>query len=316
MFPPGTFYDGVKMATKVDTDHRAEHTKIAKWARPKPCAPIVDADKAFHTTYVAEAQKQAQKENKANQIRAAATKRGSRPPHRVLFRSPQLRSPDASRHQANTAPTMRLPPFGAARSQIIAVDKPWGLSSRLTWGIQLRDGDALENFDYRTVLSRALERAAICKLKTPRAMCRRGFPLSELDRKTLRAYKDAQKTIDKLKIDLPVSPIDWIRQRIEAEGYSVAEITGRDLSLILNSGSAPVSRVPTQEQNDKVEDHAPLNDGRLDSLIINVAGSDRHQPARLGEIRRPEAAPHDRGPSRAGHQFSCRCWAAFTAPAR
>ena len=33
--------------------------------------------------------------------------------------------------------------------------------------------------------------------------------------------------IDNLKLNIPVSPIDWMRAEIIRAGYSVAEITGR-----------------------------------------------------------------------------------------
>jgi broad specificity phosphatase PhoE len=276
MFRRERSYDGVKMATKVDTDHRAEHTKIANGAT-EALRAIVDADKAFHTTYVAEAQKQAQKENKANQITGGGNQAG-KAVHHTEFSSVvhNFVRQMLLGIKANTAADDAIASIRRGEKPIIAVDNTMGsFLSTYVGDNNLRDGDALENFDYRTVLSRALERSRYLQIKNAQGdVSKRFVPLSELDPETLRAYKDAQKTIDKLKIDLPVSPIDWIRQRIEAEGYSVAEITGRDLSVDYSTPEAPtVSRVPTQEQNDKVETTRRFNDGRLDSLIINVAGS-------------------------------------------
>jgi strawberry notch-like protein/NTP hydrolase family protein len=276
MFRRERSYDGVKMATKVDTEHRAEHTKIANGAT-EALRAIVDADKAFHTTYVGEAQKQAQKENKANQITGGGNEAG-KSVHHTEFSSVvhNFVRQMLLGIKANTAADDAIASIRRGEKPIIAVDNTMGsFLATYVGDNNLRDGDALENFDYRTVLSRALERSRYLQIKNAQGDVSKKFvPLNELDPETLRAYKDAQKTIDKLKIDLPVSPIDWIRQRIEAEGYSVAEITGRDLSVDYSDQKAPtVSRVPTQEQNDKVETTRRFNDGRLDSLIINVAGS-------------------------------------------
>jgi hypothetical protein len=276
MFRRERSYDGVKMVTKVDTDHRAEHTKIAD-AATAALRDIVDADRAFHSTYVAAAQKEADKENKANKITDGGNE-ASKSVHHTEFSSVvhNFVRQMLLGIKAKTAADDAIASIRRGEKPIIAVDNTMGsFLSAYVEDKGIGAGESLEDFDYRTVLSRALERSRYLQVKNAQGDVTKTYvPLDKLDPETRRAYDQAQKTIDKLKIDLPVSPIDMIRQRIEDAGYSVAEITGRDLSVDYSDPENPkLSRVPAQEQNDKVETTRRFNDGRLDSIILNVAGS-------------------------------------------
>ena len=276
MFRRERSYDGISMKTKVDTEHRAEHTKIADGATSALRA-IVDADHAFHTTYVEEAQKQAAKENKANKIVGGGNEAGKSVNHTEFssvvhnFVRQMLLG-----IKADTAAEDAVAAIRRGEKPVIAVDNTMGsFLSAYVGDNNLKDGDHLESFDYRTVLSRALDRTRYLQVTNAQGDKHKEYvPIEKLDPATASAYKEAQDTIDKLNINLPVSPIDWIRQRVEEAGYSVAEITGRNLSVDYSDPEKPkLSHVPTQEQHDKVETIRRFNDGRLDSLLLNVAGS-------------------------------------------
>lgn len=276
MFRRERSYDGISMATKVDTEHRAEHTKIADGATSALRA-IVDADKSFHTTYVGEAQKAAVAENKANKIVGGGNEAG-KSVHHTEFSSVvhNFVRQMLLGIKANTAADDAIASIKRGEKPVIAVDNTMGsFLSAYVGDKGLQPGDRLEDFDYRNVLSRALDRSRYLQITDAMGnKTKKYVPLDELDPVTRHAYDDAQKTIDKLKIDLPVSPIDWIRQRIEDAGYTVAEITGRNLSVDYSNPEQPkLSHVPLKEQNDKVETIRRFNDGRLDSLLLNVAGS-------------------------------------------
>jgi hypothetical protein len=136
-------------------------------------------------------------------------------------------------------------------------------------------GGSLGSFDYRTVLSRALARTRVMtEQKANGEKVKKEIPLSALDGMTRDAYEQAQEVIDGLDLDIPVSPIDWMRSQIQKAGYSVAEITGRALSVDYSKPQLPVlSAISAQEQNDKVQTTRLFNSGKLDALILNVAGS-------------------------------------------
>jgi hypothetical protein len=73
--------------------------------------------------------------------------------------------------------------------------------------------------------------------------------------------------------DIPVSPLDWIRYRLQKAGYSVAEITGRDLAVDYSKATPVLANVPSEEQSDKVLTTRRFNSGKLDAIILNVSGS-------------------------------------------
>src|SRR5690606_13022398 len=117
-------------------------------------------------------------------------------------------------------------------------------------------GDRQGSCGYRTVLARALARPRVYALKDAKGNSERIYvPLSELDPNTRRIYQAAQNTIDQLDglSDLPVSPLDWIRHRITQAGFTVAEITGRNLAVDYSGEAPKLTRVPDEEQNDKVK---------------------------------------------------------------
>jgi hypothetical protein len=74
---------------------------------------------------------------------------------------------------------------------------------------------------------------------------------------------------------IPVSPIDWIRYKLEEAGYSVGEITGRQQRVSYSGG------LPTYEQRGSAElgpaasmtNVNNFNNGSLDCLVINRSGS-------------------------------------------
>ena len=70
-----------------------------------------------------------------------------------------------------------------------------------------------------------------------------------------------------------MSPLDWIRHRIEQAGYSVAEITGRNRTVDYSKARPVLSTLPSAEQTDKVGTTQRFNNGTLDAIILNVSGS-------------------------------------------
>jgi len=90
-----------------------------------------------------------------------------------------------------------------------------------------------------------------------------------------------RQLIDELPL-LPASPIDEVRSRLEAAGYSCGEITGRTLEI--RNG-----KVVPRSNRDRSRLKNEFNSGELDALIINVAGStgvDMHAGRRFKDKRR------------------------------
>jgi 2'-5' RNA ligase len=274
MFRRERSYDGVSMVTKVDTAHRVEHTKLAD-AATTALRAIVAADRGFHEGYVIKAQKDAKKAAKS--VKGGGNKASTSVQHSEFtavvhnFVRQMLLG-----IKAETAASEALAALKRGEKPLIAVDNTMGsFLSAFVGDHGINVGDELENFDYRTVLSRALDRTRFVHITDPQGNeTRVPVTLEELDEETRAKYDEAQKVIDTLDINLPVSPIDWIRMRLEEAGHSVSEITGRNLAVDYSDPEHPkLGQVPMTEQKDKVGTTRRFNDGRLDSIILNVSGS-------------------------------------------
>jgi hypothetical protein len=92
----------------------------------------------------------------------------------------------------------------------------------------------------------------------------------------LAAFNRAQELIDNFSADLPASPIDWIRKRIEDAGYSFGEYTGRQVVMRYEtSDTATVEKRPEDEVGaaNRINLIRKFNNGDLDVLLFNRSGS-------------------------------------------
>ena len=95
--------------------------------------------------------------------------------------------------------------------------------------------------------------------------------LSELSAEGQNAYNAIRDKIMNLTADLPISPMDAIRMKIEEAGYSVAEITGRTMQLNRTEDGKYI--VEARKDRDKKAAMRDFNSGKLDVLMINKSGS-------------------------------------------
>lgn len=276
MFRRERSYDGVSIETVVDSERGAEHRRLAD-AVTEGLRAIVRADKSFHKNYVKELQKQLKEEGK-RALDGMAGNQAERSVDHTQFSSVvhnfvrQL----LLGLKAQAAADRAIDNLKAGRKPLIAVENTMGsFLSEYAEGNGLKVGDDLGDFSYRTVLSRALERSRyIVEQDAKGNKTKKYIPLSQLDPITLAAYEQAQAIIDGIALDIPVSPIDWMRQKITEAGYTVAEITGRNLSVDYSSPKKPrLSQIDATEQRDKVRTTRQFNSGKLDAIILNVAGS-------------------------------------------
>ena len=110
--------------------------------------------------------------------------------------------------------------------------------------------------------------------------------LNELSTEGRNAYNAIREKIMNLSADLPISPMDAIRMKIEDAGYSVAEITGREMQLNRNDDGRYV--VESRKDRDKKSAMRDFNSGKLDVLMINKSGStgiSLHASSKFGDQR-------------------------------
>lgn len=184
--------------------------------------------------------------------------------------------------KAERTAEMAIEAHRANEKPVIALDSTLGsFLQEHTKFTQTNVGDELRGFDYRVVLSRLLRRTRRISIKDKKG--KKGIPreieLHELPAIVRRAYEDAAELIEAMDADIPASPIDLIRHRVEQAGLTVKEVTGRDLRVEYGWKDAkgnekPILRkVPLKERKGRVDTVAEFNNGKLDVIIMNVAGS-------------------------------------------
>ena len=112
------------------------------------------------------------------------------------------------------------------------------------------------------------------------------FLPSDLSKEGQAKYEEIRERIKNLSSDLSISPMDAIKMKIEAAGYSVGEITGRTTELAKDENGLYVVRNRTDR--DKKAAARDFNNGKLDVLMINKSGStgiSLHASPKFGDTR-------------------------------
>lgn len=86
-----------------------------------------------------------------------------------------------------------------------------------------------------------------------------------------KKYYEIKDKIEHLSANLPISPMDAIKTKIEEAGYKVGEITGRNLEMVRNEDGKYVVR--NRKDKDKKSAARDFNNGQIDVLMINKSGS-------------------------------------------
>lgn len=266
-------FDGIEVKTVIDIDNTPEHTRIADTVTAGLRA-ITEADSAFHNIFVDQYAGQIQMEG--GDAFGAGNKAESGVDHTNFtsivhnFISQLLLGLKAKR-----AAELAIESHKKGVKPVLALENTMGsfLNSYVEeTGAAL--GDVVDA-DYRDVLLRALERTRRISVKEANGDQKAiDIPMSMLDPYTRARYEEAMEVIERLDIkDLPISPIDYVRDQLEKAGISVAEITGRGYRLDY-SGDAPVlAKRSTAEVKDRRGTVDGFNGGTLDALVLNAAGS-------------------------------------------
>ncbi|WP_139344041.1 PLxRFG domain-containing protein [Vibrio ruber] len=139
----------------------------------------------------------------------------------------------------------------------------------------LSDGDSLGSLSYADYLGRTLDNVLAYRVKAPGEKNSEKFTVSidDIDSPLLKHLYDQAKAaiVEIAHYNIPASPIDHIRHRLEQAGLRVAEITGR--KRMVDYDSRKIIPRATAEANDRRGQVDQFNAGTLDVLILNQAGS-------------------------------------------
>jgi hypothetical protein len=97
------------------------------------------------------------------------------------------------------------------------------------------------------------------------------FTVNDLPEAGQNKYYEIREKIENLSADLPISPMDAIKMKIQKAGYKVGEITGRTLEMIQDENGKYV--IQNRKDRDKKSAARDFNNGQLDVLMVNKSGS-------------------------------------------
>lgn len=149
---------------------------------------------------------------------------------------------------------------------------------------------------FNDVLQRNLDRSREIRIKKAFAEEAEKYYLTDDDLSkvpgAIDAYNRAKDVIAALALgDLPVSPIDFMRNGIVKAGYTVSEITGRGLTVDYGGDEPLLARRNSKELSirGKEATRAGFVDGSIDVVILNQSGAEGlslHASERFKDQRR------------------------------
>lgn len=97
------------------------------------------------------------------------------------------------------------------------------------------------------------------------------FTVNDLSETGQNRYYEIKSKIEHLSADLPISPMDAIKIKIQNAGYKVGEITGRTLEMVQDENGKYI--IQNRKDRDKKSAARDFNNGQLDVLMVNKSGS-------------------------------------------
>lgn len=262
-------FDGISIENDVDEAHREEHEVISDKVT-EVLRAIVKADHAYHEKDFARIQQEAKKSGKSAESRQVVV-------NHMEFSSivHNLVKQFLLALKAEDSAAKMVASIKAGERPIFALENTMGsFLQNYVEANGLKDGDSLAGLNYAKVLSRSLKRTLYYNEKDEMGNNNRvEVHLDQLSKGVRALYEEAQGLIDALDVDLPVSPIDFIRDKVEKAGHKIAEITGRTLRVDYSGKTPKLSTVPAGEKKDRVATASGFNNGAIDALILNQAGS-------------------------------------------
>ena len=179
--------------------------------------------------------------------------------------------------KAEAAVQKSLEALQAGKKPVIALDNTMG--SFIGQWVEMNEaqsGDAVD-ITFSDLLERYLVRSLDVTIRDHMGRpYRRPMTDDELGPEGIAAYEAALEVIQEGDLSsIPISPIDYIRGRIEQAGYSTTEVTGRTDTLNYASDmAATYHKRPAKETTSagKITAVNDFNNGRADVIIINRSG--------------------------------------------
>lgn len=280
-------FEGISVDTLIDTKRRKEHERISDTVT-EGLRAIVAADKMFHSVTVGLMNEGAQQEGG---LAAGGGNQAGKGVDHTHFTSVVHNFIGQMLMGLHTESTIEqaIEQHRNGIKPVIALDKTMG-SFLVRYAEQngLQQGDVVDA-DYRDILRHALDRTRGINYTLPNGEKEtRYLTMDELTPEVRAEYDKALAIIDSLDVDLPISPIDYVRNKLAEADIEVAEITGRDTIIDYSSGKPVLAKRSNEEITDRRGTVDRFNNGELDALILNQAGSTGlsiHSAEKFGDIK-------------------------------
>lgn len=139
-------------------------------------------------------------------------------------------------------------------------------------GMAVGNGSMID-IDFATVLQRGLDGVMrYTETNHDGSKEKKQIEVSDLSPEAQEKYFQITERIRRATSGITISPIDAVKQRIEAAGYSVAEVTGRKYEVQLNHSTGK-GLVMLREKLATNDAFRSFNDNEADVLMINQSGS-------------------------------------------
>lgn len=137
-------------------------------------------------------------------------------------------------------------------------------------GTPVKDGDTIQT-DFSEVLHKGLDGVLRYTVYNSNGEpSYESFTPEELGPQAKEDYDRIREEIINVSTGISISPIDIVIQKLEAAGYSVAEVTGRKFKLELKGQKGKVNARKKFTTNDAFR---KFNNNEIDVLMINQSGS-------------------------------------------
>lgn len=286
-------FEGIKMETKVigepmpgdDTISDAEQleadNQVASSNEVTSVLRMVhDADSSFATVAVP------QLESQQNQMGAGMTAAGNKASKITVSHSPFTSTIFNVTRQmllaikVNSIADQAITAHQRGEKPIIALSST--IEAMHTEFVQqhgIKAGQDISMLTYKDVLRRSLRNVRRVKY-TDRKGMREWYdtvPVEQLPPQTQALFLAAEAKIngmsDQVIDGMPASPIDWITYRLEKEGITVGELTGRSNKIIYDGKGGAIYEKKSKEEKDAVATAKRFNDKQAQALILNISGS-------------------------------------------
>jgi len=134
-------------------------------------------------------------------------------------------------------------------------------------------GDSI-NADFKTVLMRGLTGVMRYTTKDHAGKATyETYSVGDLSEEAREQYYVIVAKIQSISTGITISPIDRIMQKIQAAGFSVAEVTGRKLEIQFENDHTTAGVIMARKKINVNDAFRQFNNNEVDALMINQSGS-------------------------------------------